>query len=1162
MREFKVNKYITLKLENNETIIYVNSERFDQCKFLLLNIPVNEIKSFDEIESIDEAAEKLDKSMEMERKKLEIPLETEFWGHCSNLQVWAENNYDTRILHRTIAFPLLKRLSEVGDLIAKKVFKEEIKKRLECFHPSVVNYLLSEGFISYLNINELYLILKTPNSKLYKNLVKIIDYEDSSAFLLLKELIKLANIGNISINVREFNVNAYITLRLKYSIKKFLHYDYEYEYDIVKYKESWDIEILVNGERFAQCIFPFLNIFIDEIKSINELESIDEASTKYNHLIEEIPPKIKFWGYCSNFQVWVENDYHTRLLHCTIAFPLLKKLTEVGDPIAKKVFKKEIIKRLKSFYPSVVGFLWNERYLEYLNKNELTILLEDSNSKLHQNLFKSSKYEISFTLPFLRKLTNMGISIAKKILKEEILKRLEDPENDITSHLFSEGYIFVLDIGKLEALNKTHFQIILGFKEEKRFEIIDTLIKNLFGQNTEKGIWFLKEKIKLFEKLSNERKNLELLLKDLSKELNNFTYPENLKSKQKGLVKSFHLTSNFDHSGGVKPIIFSPDGKYFITGSNHIDDGSLKIRVMKTGEIIRMMDGHRRDVTSLAISSDGKYLVSGSTDETIKIWDFKSGVLIRTIKNFSIEGWKHWTKKQVISVGISKDSKYIFSTGRDSCVKVWDFKSGEHIRTIGDINHPIWLIEVSPDEKHIICGAEKTIEVWDYISGNLIRTINASEYGNSILISPDGKYIISSSRGNSIKVWDFESEELIHRLSGYCLYPVDISSDGKYIVSGSDSKRIYIWDLNNGERLIKIPTNGKEISSIKLSPDNNYIICGLKNRTIQIWDILMKKVVFSPERQKYRVLSIAASPNGKFLFASLANRFASPINNSIKVWEFETGKLIYSINNYCGKVFSIAISPDGKFFITGSYDWNVRVWDLKTGKLLRKFLGHKDIITSVAFSPNGKYIASSSYDRTVNVWDFYTGNLIRVFGKRVPEEEITQSRILERLDQSWHCVDFSKDGKYIACGSSDNSVRVWEFETGKLIHMITGHQYSVYDLVITPDSRFIISISFDSTIKIWEITTGILIRTLKGHIGSIKSVNISSDGKYIVSGGKDKSVKIWDINNGELIATFQHSHNINSVSFIPDSYFVIAGDDFGDIRVWDFQNIANEKSIQ
>lgn len=160
-KEFAINAYLTLKLEGNATVIYVNGKRFKHCKYLLLNVPVSEIESFNEIQSVDEAAEKLDRSLEPRRddddktsQKPVIPPEAEFWGHCSNLQAWAEHDYDTRLLHSNIAFHLLKALVDVGDPIALKKFREEIGKRYVEGSKNVKEYLEEEGFIKYLTVSE------------------------------------------------------------------------------------------------------------------------------------------------------------------------------------------------------------------------------------------------------------------------------------------------------------------------------------------------------------------------------------------------------------------------------------------------------------------------------------------------------------------------------------------------------------------------------------------------------------------------------------------------------------------------------------------------------------------------------------------------------------------------------------------------------------------------------------------------------------------------------------------------------------------------------------------------------------------------------------------------------------------------------------------------
>lgn len=207
MKEFKVNDFLTLKLEENTTNIYVKGELFEQCKFLLVNIPTKFTKENDEIDSMDEIANLLrwtedgqkgiksllndpdilkirrgdnwiaitdllswtEYGQQRPKNLLDDPEvlkykegdnyiigpETEFWGHCSNLQVWSENDYDTRLLHTYLSFPLLKKLTQVGDPIAKKVFKKEILLRLKSGYPSVVDYILEEDLLYNFNQEEL-----------------------------------------------------------------------------------------------------------------------------------------------------------------------------------------------------------------------------------------------------------------------------------------------------------------------------------------------------------------------------------------------------------------------------------------------------------------------------------------------------------------------------------------------------------------------------------------------------------------------------------------------------------------------------------------------------------------------------------------------------------------------------------------------------------------------------------------------------------------------------------------------------------------------------------------------------------------------------------------------------------------------------------------------
>lgn len=152
-RIFKINKYLTLKLEEDYTNIYVKEKLFNHCKYLLFSFSKNELSEYEKINSIDEIKDKYDKSHENEHSK--ISPEVEFWGHCSNLQVWYEHNYDTRILHSNLAFPLLFELSRCGDPVAKKIFKEEIALRFESNCDSVIGFLLGSNYLAFLKLDEI-----------------------------------------------------------------------------------------------------------------------------------------------------------------------------------------------------------------------------------------------------------------------------------------------------------------------------------------------------------------------------------------------------------------------------------------------------------------------------------------------------------------------------------------------------------------------------------------------------------------------------------------------------------------------------------------------------------------------------------------------------------------------------------------------------------------------------------------------------------------------------------------------------------------------------------------------------------------------------------------------------------------------------------------------
>ncbi len=293
--EFKINEYMSLKLENRRTVIYVNNRPFRQCMYLLINIPIDKIEEYDEIRSIDEAATKLNRKME--RNHNLIPPETEFWGHCSNLQAWADNNYDTRILHRNLAFPLLKALADAGDPLAKSRFKEEIAIRYATGHPTVVRFLTQNGYLYYLTEEEFESVLGDIDfpsideySRKVSNHLSEIDSPDSISSIKksttkflgtfqfsYKYLILIKAMEKIPFNYRrnfvELIYNKYKNYRgfplLKFLNKAQINYD-ELDFKIVKYHNNL-IGLVIDNT------LNLRNKMIEHIPDIQGLDSISES---------------------------------------------------------------------------------------------------------------------------------------------------------------------------------------------------------------------------------------------------------------------------------------------------------------------------------------------------------------------------------------------------------------------------------------------------------------------------------------------------------------------------------------------------------------------------------------------------------------------------------------------------------------------------------------------------------------------------------------------------------------------------------------------------------------------------------------------------------------------------------------------------------------------
>ncbi len=202
--------------------------------------------------------------------------------------------------------------------------------------------------------------------------------------------------------------------------------------------------------------------------------------------------------------------------------------------------------------------------------------------------------------------------------------------------------------------------------------------------------------------------------------------------------------------------------------------------------------------------------------------------------------------------------------------------------------------------------------------------------------------------------------------------------------------------------------------------------------------------------------------------------------------------------------------------------------------------GHSKQVRSVDFSPNGKMIASGSWDQTIKLWNIDTKKEIALLSGG--------SVFGELVDQ----VAFSPDGKTIAFGLSGGIVRLWDVANKKVIAILRGHQGWVSSVVFNSNGKMVASGSADTNVKLWDVATAKEIATLSGHSEWVQSVAFSPDGKTVASGSRDKTIKLWDVATAKEIATLSgHSDWVESVAFSPDGKTLASASYDGTIRLWD-----------